>query len=423
MSKTDEIIAAGGIPVEGRIVFDDVILRREGEEFLLGKKSDGNFVVIPIIAGEFMEILATGATVGGASQMLYERGYQDEIDADQFLGRLNDLGMLRDIITDREEKYPPTSFFAGNQAVSGSVFFNKFSFIAIFVIFIASITVVLFNQKLWPSYSFYFWGQNLAVVLLVNSAIMIGIGLVHELFHIEAARSLGVPARFSLGTRLTNLVFQTEAYSLWAVESKYRYRVFFAGVIWDSMVFSAMVFTATFFQLGPVFQGIARATMLSILMSWMLQAQFFMRTDLYFTVANALGCKNLFGDSMEYLKSRFRPLVARVNRTGTEFQHSSPLASLPLRERKIVKVYSWFALAGSVIFVSLFLYFGVQITVGLLVRSFLTMMNGISGGNLLTLLNGLVVLSVIVAIEGMTVGVFIRNRRKRRSSPVTGTQA
>jgi hypothetical protein len=47
---------------------------------------------------------------------------------------------------------------------------------------------------------------------------------VHELAHLAAARSLGVPARIGLSTRLFYLVAQTDVSGIWAAPRRARYR-------------------------------------------------------------------------------------------------------------------------------------------------------------------------------------------------------
>ena len=82
-----------------------------------------------------------------------------------------------------------------------------------------------------------------------------------------------------------------------------------------------------------------QALTFSYLLTTLPQLYFFVRTDLYFVMTNALGCKNLMGDTEGYLRNQ---LARRRNRPAVVDQ-----SQLPAHEARVVRFYAWIWGAGS----------------------------------------------------------------------------
>ena len=91
--------------------------------------------------------------------------------------------------------------------------------------------------------------------------------------------------------------------------------------------------------------GILRLTLLVLAFGLAWQLNVYLRTDLYYLIANFTGCRNLAGDAASYLQAKLSWLLS-----GTT---AEPQAGIPERERLIVKGFAAVMAAGTVAVVAL----------------------------------------------------------------------
>jgi hypothetical protein len=136
----------------------------------------------------------------------------------------------------------------------------------------------------------------------------------HEFFHVLAGWREGLPSRLRVSTRLFFIVFETNITGLLGLPRRRRYLAFIAGMAIDVFVilFLGVVAGATRGPDGtlPLAGRLALALAIPVAMRLLWQGLVFLRTDVYFLVATALGCHDLDG------ASRFlvRDLANRVTR-------------------------------------------------------------------------------------------------------------
>ena len=172
------------------------------------------------------------------------------------------------------------------------------------------------------------------VLLLLFS---FGTGFVHELAHMVAARAVGVKSRIGLSHRLWFLVFETDLSGIWAIPRAQRYLPLLAGPLIDvtsAALLLILLGSNSLAGLGfpsQVVNGLkAMALIYMIRLLW--QCYFFLRTDLYYLVALALGCKNLMQDTETMLRNQWARLSARGEVTDQ--------SHIPKTELRVIRLYT-----------------------------------------------------------------------------------
>jgi hypothetical protein len=186
---------------------------------------------------------------------------------------------------------------------------------------------------------------------------LLGVGLslplmaLHELGHMAAARAKGIDGRFTIGRVLDQWAAMFVLGDVWSATREGRLVVYLAGMIVNAWVFLVgLVVLVLWGPALPVF--VAALIQLVLLLEWYLtawQLRFYMRTDLYFVVAEAFRARNLMADAQAFLLFAASRLVGR--------HASDPLAAHPRRERTVVRWYSVFYLAGVAVTLALFAYY------------------------------------------------------------------
>jgi putative peptide zinc metalloprotease protein len=171
---------------------------------------------------------------------------------------------------------------------------------------------------------------------------MLGVAA-HELGHLVAARAAGVPARFGVGHRLWILVAETDMTGIWMAPKHKRYKAFLAGPLVDAVSASVVVgflwaHRQGWFALSSFLTQVAGAALMVYLLRLVWECFFFVRTDLYYVLAAAFNCKNLLGDTEDFIRNQ----VARVVRSRPTVDQST----IPGEEMRVVQWYSMIWLAG-----------------------------------------------------------------------------
>ncbi|MEU6721871.1 hypothetical protein ABZ897_61440 [Nonomuraea sp. NPDC046802] len=213
---------------------------------------------------------------------------------------------------------------------------------------VCAVAAAIADPGVLPSLSAMVWSDSLTftVSFVAGSWLLL---LVHELGHIAAARSLGVRAELSLGTRMQFLVAQTRITGIWAVPRRARYRAYLAGMRLDW--FLACVSACTLYVAEIPLMRLVMVICLSQI-AW--QFLVFMRTDVYYALANASGNKNLMADAQAHLRA-----------TLTRKARSAEQGKTPLS----VRVYAPFLVVGRVLGLGFFAVYTVPLMVAVCQQS------------------------------------------------------
>lgn len=393
----------------------DLTIRPEDDQVIVGRLATSAFVALPDVGGQALELLAGGQRVGEAERVLAAR-HGSPIDLVEFAGNLVDLGFVRAVdghaVQEGDEVMRPSLPWL--RAEHCRWLFTR-PVLAAFVALVAAAAVTLgLRPDLVPGHRDFFWTRSTSLVIAANTAMVLAAVAVHELAHLMAARSLGVPGRFSLGTRLHVLVAQTDVTGLWSVPRRRRYRAYLVGMAWDLSLLSCVVLLLAYAPMDGVVPALLGALALLLVFGLAGQLQLYMRTDVYFVVADLLRAKNLTEDAGAYLGSWLQRGVARMSRRPRPRDgHQDVLAALPPRERRAVRLYAVLMLAGSVLALSAFARLGIPILIDLYSAAADAAWTGATTGQPARLADGLVTLAVEGGLQLVFLWVLLRNRGAR----------
>ncbi|WP_336206751.1 hypothetical protein [Nonomuraea sp. LPB2021202275-12-8] len=297
------------------------------DDYVIGNGE--TFVNVPGVGAAVVAALDGTRTAAQARErVLAERGV--DVDVTEFVSGLDGAGLLR-----RPER--PTNPWDRIRPGHVAWFFSRPADAALLLLTACAVAAAVAEPGVLPDLYSLVWSNSLTFTLTFTLAFAAGswlLVLAHELGHIAAARSLGVRAELSLGTRLQFLVVQTRITGIWAVPRKARYRAHLAGMRVDWLLICAAACTLYVADLALV-----RLVMVICLSQVAWQLLFFMRTDVYYAFANASGNKNLMADAQAYLRTR----------RGAA--------------RRGVRAYAWFLVVGRVLGVAFFAAYTVPVTV------------------------------------------------------------
>ena len=338
---------------ETRVLVHPHSRQADADEVVVGR--EGVFLALPRAAVELLDLLSEQKTVGEA-QAIYQQAHNETPDMEDFLVQMEQAGFVRPL-DGLQDAAAPTRPQA-SVAPTGRYHFEGFpqplasalvSWPALsiygFAIMLAMIAIAT-DPSLLPRWNALLFTKNftlMGVSLLAFTFVRL---FVHELAHLVAARAVNVPARIGFGHRLWMLVAETDVSGLWAVPRSARYMTFLAGPLTD-LVSASLLMLVLFaakhhsLPLSAFTAQYVSAIVLMYLLNLTWQGYFYIKTDFYFVFANFFGCKNLMGDTVDFLRYQFR----RLSGLGA---HAEPL-SIPVAEMRVVRWYSLFWIAGRVI--------------------------------------------------------------------------
>ena len=398
-SQTPGQLTVNSLTAQTHVTLYPLMIRAEDNEYIVGRIETSEFVALPEAGVQVINFLQRGYSVGEVQRHL-QTEYGAEVDIDGFVASLVDLGFIKELdghqLAPTKAQEPNLSWLKVHHIRWLFSWPLKITYI---ILLLAAGLTIISHLELIPRYQDFFWSSATSVVLLVNTAMYTTVLILHEFSHLVAARSLRVPAHFSLGTRLYSLVAQTDVTGLWAVPRQQRYRVYLAGMTLDLLVASVALLLVNYASLPLLAQDVLKALVLGIFFSVLWQLQVFMRTDMYFVLMDLLRCHNLFQDSLAYLGYSVKRVWTWISPQTRMANLSYPLAYLPVHEQRKVRLYSWFVVVGTVASLSVFALYSVPILFGLLAQASASVWKGVTLGQPWLLIDGMVTLLVEGALQ------------------------
>lgn len=394
---------------ESRVVLHRLAIRHDDDQCIVGRIATGQFVALPEIGKKVIQLLQHGSTLGQVEARLKE-DLGAEVDLEAFVFTLGDLGFVRSVDDQPVLITPPAKpSLPWLRPHHVRWLFTTPMQLAYVGLLLFTLFTIITDPSLLPRYYDFLWSPVTSVTMLVNMVMSLARVALHEVSHLAAARSLGVPARIRLGTRLQNVVVQTDVSSLWAVARRLRYRVYLAGMIFDLGTLSLGILIQAYLPLPAVAQAILKAYVLLTFFSIVGQFHFYMRTDVYFVILDLLKCYNLFQDSLSHAKHLLGKTLAFIRRNATA-SLEDPLQRLAVHERHKVRVYAWFVIAGSGLALFLYAFYSIPIMIRLLLTAVGAAQQGLQQGDFWRFLDGLVTLLVSTSFEFVFLYLFLEKR-------------
>jgi putative peptide zinc metalloprotease protein len=367
----------------------------DSDEVVVGRPDLGEFVELPRLGATAIRLLGDGLTVRAVEERI-AREHDVELDVAELAEALVELSFAAAVdgaaLPDPADERPGTHL-PWLRAEHVRWLFGRGATAVWSVVALAAVVTLLRRPDLAPSAADFYWTPYVGLAVLVGTVMFSANLSVHELMHLAAARSYGAPARIGFSTRLHYLVVQTDVTAVWAVPRRHRYRVYLAGLRWDSFVVGLCVLLTAYTDLAD---RLLAALAITVSLSMVAQAQVYVRTDLYYVLMEWLRARNLYQDGISY--------VRRLWRRGPD-----PLAGLPARERRGVRVYAVAMAVGCTVALTSFVLFGLPILVQGIVGAF----GGLVAGHGLRALDSALVILVEGTLQVLFVVTFVRKHRHR----------
>lgn len=344
----------------------------EGEEVIIGRVETGTFLAVPPGAVEVLEALADGKSVGEAAD-LYREKHGEVPDLTDFLAILESKGIVKPAGSDESQsslaasrngvredarRAPrPMRYHFSNfpQDVAQRIFSGPaigfcFGLIAI------GIALLIRDWSLMPGpRDLFFTDHRILIWTLLVFASYCSVVL-HELAHMISARAIGVNSRLGFGNRLFDLVVETDLSGLWSVPKRQRYLPLLAGCLLDATLGALVVMllyahSVRWIGLSPIALRVWRGLLFTYVTRVFWQWFLFVRTDYYYVIATWLNCRNLMGDTENFLRNQMAivfPWMRKVDQSG-----------IPAAERRVIPGYAVVWIVGRI--VAMYWFFSVTI--------------------------------------------------------------
>jgi hypothetical protein len=307
----------------------DIVIGRSDINSYASFPEDGAYLLKHLQAGTAPEIAARW----------YQEQYGEPIDLADFLDTLRDLHFLRE---GAEAEIVPTRHSPLWQHV-GKALFSPVAWFLYVGIFAYCVFVMIHLPYMRPAYSDIFFSPSLVVIELGLFVCQFPLILFHEYYHVLAGKRLGVSSRLGIGRRIYIVVFETYLTGLWSVPRRKRYLPFLAGMLADLLLFSCFTILAswTYTPTNPyAFPGAFFLAMaFSTLLRFVWQFYFYLQTDIYYVVSNALHCIDLQQTTQAFLLNRWYQVFGRTDKMQDETAWNP-------RDRQVAPWYALFFGAG-----------------------------------------------------------------------------
>lgn len=327
------------------------------DEILIGRPDIGQYIVLPAFAVEIIELLNQGQKIGEVKHYISQKIGED-VDVIEFVQDLIIEYQFVHIVDGVEvnEAASTKEQFPWITENLGKFFFNKITFILYAVVIMLGVAVVLFDGKYFPVYSDIFAFPSITASLTLVYVASWFFLFIHEFAHMVAARSLGIKSTLRFSHRLFFMVAETDMSNIVLVPAQYRYRAFLAGMTWDCVFLSLGMLLLFFNDSGLLFIDESfissiKAINLTFVMSLAFQFMFFMKTDIYFVFTTFFKCNNLLDNTYLYIKGFLKKL------DGTSMDEWNGISH---QEKKVIKVYSVFVVAGLIWSIYFFSFYYVR---------------------------------------------------------------
>jgi putative peptide zinc metalloprotease protein len=172
--------------------------------------------------------------------------------------------------------------------------------------------VAIAEGRIGFDYRDYFASRYPGVSLAWSLTVVTVAVMLHEFWHLAAARVAGMPATITLSTRLIFLTAQTAAPLMWLASRRQRLSFYLAGMTSDLGLASASALVTAGCGTGTWPSAMGGSACLMLLLGLGFEFAFCLRTDIYLVVQEPLRCRNLFEDAQAYARYQASRAVRRL---------------------------------------------------------------------------------------------------------------
>ena len=368
----------------------------EGDEVVVGRTDIDSYAVFPTDGAALLRELADGRTPADAAGW-YQSRYGEPVDVDGFVATLRELDFVR------EHAGAPAADAPVRWRRLGRAAFSAPAWLAYAALIAAAVAVCLADGRFVPDPSHVFFSPYLVVIELTVLVAQAALGLVHEAFHVLAARRIGVNCRVRLSRRFYFVVFETVLDGLVVVPRRQRYLPMLAGMLADVLVIAGLTVAA---YLLPGVRGLCLALAFTTIPRLAWQFYFYLRTDLYYLAVTALRCVDLDTVTRGVLRNRFNRIRGRTDLlVDEEAWHP--------RDRRVARWYAPLHVVGYAASLAML----VAVVVPLAWQFFGRALTALAGGDGAAAWDAALILALTVAQLVLAGVIALRERQDTRRTP------
>ncbi|PIC63398.1 peptidase [Sporosarcina sp. P13] len=338
------------LTLQSQIILYPLSIQKDKKNYIVEEPVSGDFFEMPKICIDAIERINKGQTLDDIQIELREKYPNEKVDMIEFGEQLIELGLVQELdgeqVTQKKEVQASGGFTWIPSSV-GRIFFNEITNKIYLVLLLINVTLMAWNPELFPRYQDIFLFDSMMLNIIAYMLISLALITIHEFGHILAIRSYDLPAKLSIGNRLIFVVIQTDITSAWKLAPKQRNILYFAGMSFEqTCLLIALSLQVILPEANVIILGILGIVVFDIFIKTMYQCAFYMKTDVYYFVENITGCYNLMENGKQFL-SRWIPFL-RSDSSDTEVFDG---------EKRIVRMYSIFYIAGILLTLSLIIFY------------------------------------------------------------------
>ncbi|HEX3965793.1 MAG TPA: hypothetical protein VHZ03_55655, partial [Trebonia sp.] len=345
--------------------------RVEDDSVVLGDPQRDAFVCVPLEGLEILRLLEAGRSVGDARAEFFARS-GEQVDIADFLGELEQYGFVAPAAGDDESTSDladhrqggPEKAFAWGLTLPWLTpricrALTCWPVLVVYGLIVAGGFALLGDDTgIMPTPQSLLFPIDFAPLAWSLFAIAVFSVFLHEVGHLAVARAAGYPARIRISNRLYVLVAETDMSGIWLAPKRTRYLAFMIGSLIDAVSASFVVGFLWLTRHGWIdpprwIPLLASAVLLAYGTRLVWQWFLFLRTDGYYVIATAFGCKNLLSDTGDFLRN----MISRTLRRPVRIDQTK----IPRKEMRVVYAYSVLWILGRLI--ALTVYFGIGLPV------------------------------------------------------------
>ncbi|GGE23601.1 hypothetical protein GCM10011510_00860 [Streptococcus himalayensis] len=282
--------------------------KKEGENsYIVGRRNLNRYIEISEDAYEIIKSIMELENLELVKYKLFSFS-TDEIE--NFISKLVELNFLEifngELITSENINKRGISFPWIRQRVLKRIF-NKVT-ILVWVLYLSYVYLILIPQLSVSllDYSDIFFSKSLFITTMTVTVLDFILVMLHEFSHFLSIRLLGGELGFiGIGRRFFYFVFETRIDNIWLLEKPKRILVYLSGILCDITLLSFFILVANFTKV-QLFYNISKVTILLLVVGIIFEFKFYLKTDLYFVIADIIDSRNLMTDSLMFIKSYFK---------------------------------------------------------------------------------------------------------------------
>jgi hypothetical protein len=378
-------------------------ITQEGDEYLVGEPGSRSYVVMLSAGAEVVRMLQGGKTPAQIKRALCSRHATPEITLAPFLHTLVQAGFVREVAGVPVAGGRPSAPGRTPRVLRRHVaWLFTVPMLALYACAILTgVAIAALQPGVLPGPRDAIIGHSYPLTALAALLISFINVAKHEGAHVAAGKYLGIEPRCRLGHRLLFPVIQTDLTDLWSVEPRRRYVAYAAGMVSDVVVAALLLVPLWLAARGALTVGPTSASVMALAIyviagAVVWQFNLFMRTDVYYILANALRCRDLLRDAKRHLRHRVRRLLGRAR-----------LADAPVlspREQRVVPVFAAILVLGTTVTVLI----GIAAVIGLGLFLFTGARSGAPSPHQRVTVAGMFALTVVLLAVSLA-----RDRRER----------